>query len=189
MRTSPEITILLRQVRSGETKARERLFEELVRELRASAAAMMRHERSDHSLQTTALINEACLRLLDDDVINRAVNRRYLFAIANQAMRRVLVDHARARAAAKRGGSRRRETLDVVLEHLETQMNADYEDLDRAITLLGNESPRQRDVVEHRFLAGLSVAETASLLQISERTVEREWRLARAKLYQLLHEP
>jgi RNA polymerase sigma factor (TIGR02999 family) len=143
----------------------------------------MKKERVDHTLQPTALINAACMQLLDQKVIENAGNRRYLFAAANQAMRQILVDHARKRNAAKRGGDWQRGSLDVVLDNFEAQSGFPFEELDAALLALEQDSPRQREVVEHRFFGGLSVAETAALLDVSEGTVERDWRLARIKLY------
>lgn len=146
----------------------------------------MKREAGDHTLQATALINEACLRLLNSDTFDHAEDRRYLIGAANQAMRRILIDHARARTAAKRGGIQRKESMDDVIAHLESKAAADYEVLHAALNQLEKDSPRQREIVEHRFLAELTVPETAALMEMSERTIEREWRLARAKLYCLI---
>jgi RNA polymerase sigma factor (TIGR02999 family) len=183
-----EITLLLEKIRAGDATARDDLFTSLVAELRDTAAGLMKQEAIDHSLQATALINEACVRLLKDEVVKDAANRRHLFGAANRAMRRVLIDHARARAAQKRGGAHQRVQLDALLDQIEARSGVSIEALDAAIERLGEQSARQREIVEHRFLAGLSVPETAALLDVSERTVEREWRLARAKLHQFLQD-
>lgn len=181
-----EVTLLLNNARAGDLDSADRLFQLLAADLRRSANNMMKRERVDHTLQPTALINAACVRLLDQKVIENAEGRRYLFAAANQAMRQILVDHSRKRNTAKRGGDWTRGSLDVVLDNFETESGFPFEELDAALTSLEEDSPRQREVVEHRFLAGLSVAETATLLKVSEGTVERDWRLARVKLYAAL---
>jgi len=181
--SSGEVTLLLTNAQEGDGESAERLFQILAADLRSSANNMMKLERADHTLQPTALINEACVRLLDQQVIRNAANRRYLFAAANQAMRQILVDHSRKRNAAKRGGDWTRGSLDIVLDNFESQSGFPFEELDAALSALEEDAPRQREVVEHRFFGGLTVAETAALLEVSEGTVERDWRLARVKLY------
>ncbi len=178
--------MLLQRVKAGDQTAKEELFTELQSELRGMAAALMSRERADHTLQATALVNEACLRLLDSDAANNASDRRYFFGMANRAMRQILVDHARARRATKRGGEFERGSLDVVLDNFEAANRCDFVDLEASLETLGKESPRQREVVELRFFSGLSIPEVAEVLDVSEGTVERDWRLARAKLYQSL---
>ena len=181
-----EVSILLQRVKTGDESARDRLFIELQSELRDMAAALMRRERPDHTLQATALVNEACVRLLDSDAIASASDRRYFFGMANRAMRQILVDHARQRQTAKRGGDYQRGSLDIVLENFETSNGCNFEDLESSLDKLEQDSPRQREVVELRFFSGLSIPEVAEVLNVSEGTVERDWRLARAKLYQEL---
>ncbi|WP_436714543.1 sigma-70 family RNA polymerase sigma factor [Roseiconus lacunae] len=189
MSQSPQdVSMLLRELGSGNESVREQLFEQLQSELRQMASALMRRERADHTLQATALVNEACVRLLDSDAIGNATDRRYFFAAANRAMRQILIDHARKRNAAKRGGDYERGSLDVVLDNFETSNGCNFEDLNASLDVLEKESPRQREVVELRFFSGLSIPETAEVLGVSEGTVERDWRLARAKLYQFLKE-
>ena len=178
--------MLLQQVKDGDDSARDRLFNELQTELRGMASAMMRRERPDHTLQATALVNEACLRLLDSDAIQNASDRRYFFGMANRAMRQILVEHARKRNTTKRGGDYERGSLDIVLEQFESSNGCRFEDLESSLEALEKDSPRQREVVELRFFSGLSVPEVAEVLEISVGTVERDWRLARAKLYQQL---
>ncbi len=180
--------MLLRELGRGNDSVKEQLFEQLQSELKQMASALMNRERSDHTLQATALVNEACLRLLDSDAIGKATDRRYFFASANRAMRQILVDHARKRNATKRGGQYERGSLDVVLENFETSNGCRFEDLEAALETLGEESPRQREVVELRFFSGLSIPETAEVLDVSEGTVERDWRMARAKLYHQLRD-
>lgn len=181
-----DVSILLRRVKSGDESAKEELFTELQSELRGMAAALMSRERPDHTLQATALVNEACLRLLDSDAAGNASDRRYFFGMANRAMRQILVDHARARKTTKRGGEFTKGSLDVVLDNFEASNGCNFVDLEASLNALGAESPRQREVVELRFFSGLSIPEVAEVLEVSEGTVERDWRLARAKLYQSL---
>jgi len=185
---SHDVSILLQQVKKGDDSARDRLFIELQSELRDMASALMRRERPDHTLQATALVNEACIRLLDSDAIANASDRRYFFGMANRAMRQILVDHARRRQTSKRGGDYQRGSLDIVLDNFETSNGCNFEDLESSLENLEQESPRQREVVELRFFSGLSIPEVAEVLDVSVGTVERDWRLARAKLYQQLRE-
>lgn len=183
-----EVSILLQQVQGGDESAKERLFAELQSELRGMAAGMMNRERPDHTLQATALVNEACIRLLDSDAVENATDRRYFFGMANRAMRQILVDHARRRSTNKRGGDYQRGSLDVMLENFESSNRCRFEDLEDSLEQLEKESPRQREVVELRFFSGLSVPEVAEVLEISVGSVERDWRLARAKLFQQLRD-
>jgi len=183
-----DVSMMLRELGRGNDSVKEQLFQTLQTELRQMASALMRRERADHTLQATALVNEACLRLLDSDAIENATDRRYFFAAANRAMRQILVDHARRRNATKRGGEYERGSLDVVLENFEHSNGCNFIDLEASLEALEKDSPRQREVVELRFFSGLSIPETAEVLGVSEGTVERDWRLARAKLYQQLRE-
>jgi RNA polymerase sigma factor (TIGR02999 family) len=176
-----DLTALLAEARSGDTKARERLTRAVYGELRRLAGSLMRRERPDHTLQPSALVNEAMMRLFEGEVLDRAADRRYLFAAAAQAMRQVLVDHARRRDAAKRDGGRRRVPLDQVLQYLEDRrldVVALHEALDRLMAL----DERQGLVVSLRFFAGLSVPEVAGVLDVSVGTIEGDWRIARAWL-------
>lgn len=186
--TDPEsdVSILLQQVKEGDDAARERLFATLQGELRGMAEGLMRRERPDHTLQATALVNEACLKLLDSDAFRDASNRRYMFGMANRAMRQILVDHARKRNTEKRGGGYERASLDIVLENFESNNRCRFVDLEAALESLEASSPRQREVVELRFFSGLSIEDVADVLEVSVGTIERDWRLARAKLFQLL---
>ena len=183
-----DVSMMLRELGRGNDSVKEQLFEQLQNELRQMASNLMRRERADHTLQATALVNEACIRLLDSDAIGNATDRRYFFAAANRAMRQILVDHARRRGATKRGGEYERGSLDIVLENFETNNGCNFIDLEASLEALEKDSPRQREVVELRFFSGLSIPETAEVLGVSEGTVERDWRLARAKLYQQLRE-
>jgi RNA polymerase sigma factor (TIGR02999 family) len=176
-----QLTALLESARAGEPEARERLVRAIYGELRKIASDLMRRERPDHTLQPSALVNEAMLKLFESDALTLAPNRRYLFAAATQAMRRALVDHARKRDAGKRGGEHRQVPLDAVLSYFE-EKRLDILALDEAIERLLAMSERQGLVVTLRFFAGLSVSEVAESLEVSVATVEGDWRAARAWL-------
>jgi len=179
-----EVTRLLRAWGSGDEGALEDLFPLLYDELRALAAAQLRGERVDHTLQPTALVHEAFLRLLPRK--SASVEDRVQFmAVASQAIRRVLVDHGRARSAAKRGGDRVRVTLTGEISS-ESELDIDILDLDRGLKRLGRADPLDQKVVELRFFGGLSDAEVAGALGISERTVRRRWVYSRAWLFREL---
>lgn len=182
-----DVTVLLNRIQNGDDEAKECLFRELQRELQDYASKLMRQERVDHTLNSTALINEACVRILEQDVLVSVNNRRHLFGVASEVMRRILVEHARVRSAQKRGGNAQRHPLDVVIDNFESNQSATFLELDEALTSLGKDSQRQLQVVELRFFSGLTIAETAEVLGYSSKTIEAEWRLARAKLYRALH--
>ncbi|TWT93287.1 ECF-type sigma factor [Stieleria varia] len=183
-----EVSMLLQQLKDGDESVKEQLFVGLQDELRQMAAALMRRERADHTLQATALVNEACLKLLDSSAIGNATDRRYFFGMANRAMRQILVDHARKRQTNKRGGDYQRGSLDIVLDNFEASNGCRFIELEASLDELEKSSPRQREVVELRFFSGLSIPEVAEVLGVSEGTVERDWRMARAKLYQQLRD-
>jgi RNA polymerase sigma factor (TIGR02999 family) len=173
-----EVTRLLQ---SGE---RDALLALVYGELRAIAAARMALERREHTLQATALVHEAYLRLVDQDGTTWE-RRAHFFATASEAMRRILVDHARKGGTAKRGGGARRVTLGAA----DAPVELDFEQaavLDDALEVLEREDERAAAVTRLRFLAGLSVEETAQALSISVRSVRREWTFARARLFELL---
>ncbi len=178
--SGPEsVTRLLQQWTDGDRAARDRLIAVVYDELRHLARRYMRKEPAGHTLQTTALVNEAYLRLADQDTPWR--NRAHFFAIAAQLMRRILVDRARARGSAKRGGKHDRTTLSNVAEVTDDR-GIDLLVLDQALTALAALDPRQATVVELRFFGGLTIRETAEVLGVSHTIVEREWSLARAWL-------
>ncbi len=164
----------------------ERILPLVYDELRALARAHLRHERPDHTLQATALVHEAYLRLLGGEHPPWN-NRRHFFHAAGEAVRRILIEHARKRGRVKRGGKRVR----VELRDANLATEQDLEELlalDDAFRRLEQQDPRAADVVRLRFFAGLSVEETAKALELSERTVKREWAFARAYLYAALRE-
>ncbi len=177
-----ELTEVLHEARAGNSDAKDRLFRTVYGELRGIADRMMRRERPDHTLQPSALVNEALIRLFEGDALTRANDRGYLFAAAAQAMRQVLVDHARARNAAKRAGNRDRVPLDDALAYFEEQ-KLDVVALNDALDRLMALDERQGLIVALRFFAGLSVPEVAQVLDVSVGTVEGDWRIARAWLH------
>jgi RNA polymerase sigma factor (TIGR02999 family) len=176
-----EVTTVLEEIRAGNPDALNKLARLVYDELRRIAAGLMRQERTDHTLQPTALVNEAMLRLLSREGLEAVQNRKYFFGAAARAMRQVLVDHARSRAADKRGGGRALDTLDEVLAVFERQ-NLDLLALNEALDELARLSARQSQVVTLRFFGGLTVPEVAEQLDVSVATVESDFRLARAFL-------
>jgi len=173
-----EVTRLLHELSGGDESAMARLIPLIYDELHAIAAREMRRERPDHTLQPTALVHEVFLRLADKPDLSWE-SRAHFLNIAAQAMRRILVEHARRRKADKRGGGAERVTLDEEFQ-APGQGAPDLVDLDEALQRLSAIDPRKGRVVELRFFAGLSVEETARLLAISEATVKREWQFAKA---------
>jgi RNA polymerase sigma factor (TIGR02999 family) len=176
-----DLTAILNEARAGGPDARERLVGAIYDELRHTAGGLMRRERPGHTLQPTALVHEALLRLLDSDALADVPNRRYLFAAAAQAMRQVLVEHARRRRARKRDGNRVRVPLDQVLAGFEEQ-GLDVIALHEALERLARDYPRPAQVVTLRFFGGLSVPEVAEIFAVSDTTIESDWRFARAWL-------
>jgi RNA polymerase sigma factor (TIGR02999 family) len=178
-----QITRLLLAWRNGEPRALEDLMPLVHRELKRIARNFMRRQRPGNTLQTTALVNEAFVRLVDSDKVNWQ-DRSHFFAISAQLMRRVLVDAARRRNSEKRGGDRVRVTLADDVKSAEDQ--ADVVAIDEALTRLAALNARQSRIVELRYFAGLTEEEIAETLEISTRTVRRDWNLARAWLYREL---
>ena len=165
--------------------ARERAMALVYRDLRRRAAAHLRRERADHTLQPTALVNEAYLRLVDQ---RRAIwqNRSQFLAIASQMMRRILVDRARARLAVKRSGQWARVTLDAAAEVATLSHPIDVLDLDVALERLAAFDARKSRIAELKFFGGLSLDEMGQVLEVSPKTVERDWQAARAWLFKTL---
>lgn len=185
-RTPPqhEITQLLAKWREGNQSALDELYPLVYDELHRLARRYMSRERKGHTLQTTALINEAYVRLVDQKNVPWA-NRSHFFAISAQIMRRILIDHARRHQYAKRGGGARQ----VSLEEAATVVPDQSEELlrlDEALKSLAEMDPRRSQVVELRYFGGLNNEEIAGVLHISENTVTRDWNMARAWLYQQL---
>jgi RNA polymerase sigma factor (TIGR02999 family) len=178
-----EVTMLLRSWTAGDKTALDRLLPVVYRELRRVAAAQFRRERTSHTLQTTALVHEAYLRLVGQTSVD-CQTRVHFFGIAANLMRQILVNHAKRRGAAKRGGGNQ-VTLDEWAASTQ-QPELDLLALDQALDKLAQVDPRQTRIVELRFFGGLSGEEIAELLGVSVTTVEREWRTAKAFLYKEL---
>jgi RNA polymerase sigma factor (TIGR02999 family) len=182
-----DITQLLLAWGKGDQNAFDALVPLVYDELRKLARNYMRGQPAGHTLQTTALVNEAYLRLIDSSRVNWQ-NRTHFFAVSAQLMRRVLVDFARAKASQKRGGERIQITLDEKIEAASGE-NTDLVALDEALQELAKLNARQSQIVELRYFGGLSEEEIAETLKISTRTVRRDWSIARAWLYRKLSEP
>jgi RNA polymerase sigma factor (TIGR02999 family) len=176
-----KITQLLIAWREGDKQALDKLIPIVYEELYRLAKFYMRQERPDHTLQATALVNEAYLRLTNYKRMQWQ-DRAHFFRVAAQVMRRILVDQARRRRYGKRGGGAQKVSLDetaLVTKEGSTDLIA----LDKALTKLASVAPRQAQIVELRYFGGLSVQETAAVIGVSEITVMREWRSAKAKLH------
>jgi len=176
-----EVTGLLLDWGKGDKAALDKLMPLVYEELRRLAHYHMGRERPGHTLQTTALVNEAYLRLVDQRDVQWQ-NRAHFFGIASQMMRRILVDHARSRRYAKRGGGARQVSLDEAAT-LSLERAADVIALDDALTALADIDQRKTNIVEMRFFGGLSIEETAEVLGVSPGTVMRDWTLAKAWLH------
>jgi RNA polymerase sigma factor (TIGR02999 family) len=185
-RRDGEITRLLSAFRNGEPEAEARLMDLTYHELRKIAAGHMRRERSARSLQTTDLVHEAYLRLVDQ-AGTPLRDRSHFFQVAAHVMRQILIDRARKRKAGKRGGGVPALSLDKALDIAEAQ-SGDLLVLEDALSRLEKLDSRQCQVVEMRFFAGMSEEEIAQVLEVSARTVNREWRMARAWLYKEVYE-
>lgn len=179
-----EITQLLAEWSDGNQSALDELYPLVYEELHRLARRYMSRERKGHTLQTTALINEAYVRLVDQRNVHWA-NRSHFFAISAQIMRRILIDHARRHAYAKRGGGAQQVSLEEVAI-VANEKSAEIIRLDEALTTLAKMDPRRCHVVELRYFGGLSNEEIAGVLKVSENTVTRDWNLARAWLHQQL---
>ncbi len=181
---SSPVTQLLVRWRDGDREALEALMPLVYDELRRLAHHYLRQERSDHTLQSTALVHEAYLRLAGQNP-PQWQNRAHFFGIAAHIMRQILVEYARGRSAAKRGGIACRLTLDDAVA-LPQQADVDVVELDRALTGLAKLDAQQSRIVELRFFAGLTIEDTSEVLGISPATVKRDWVTARAWLYRAM---
>ena len=180
-----EVTQLLVQWSSGDKAALDKLMPLVYDELRRLAHRYLSRERPDHTLQTTALVNEAYLRLVDRKNVHWQ-NRAHFFAISAQLMRCILVDHARSHAYAKRGGGARKIPLDEAMVFSQERA-AEVVAIDDALKGLAALDPQQSRIVELRFFGGLTIEETAEVLHLSPATIKREWATARAWLYHELN--
>jgi RNA polymerase sigma factor (TIGR02999 family) len=176
-----EVTKILADMRNGRRDAWERLLPIVYTELRQIASHSLRNERKDHTLQATALVHEAYLRLVGQKQVHWR-DRAHFIAAASQTIRRVLVDHARSRLRRKRSGRLARIQLDDTVAVLPVR-DIDLVALDEAMARLAERSPRQASVVEMRFFGGASVEETAEVFGVSTRSIERDWKFARAWLF------
>ena len=184
--SSPELTQLLADWAKGDRSALDRLFPLVHSELRRIAQRQMSQERPGHTLQATALVNEAYLKLAGQQGFDWQ-NRAHFFAVCAQVMRHILIDHARAHARDKRGGGLARVSLNDALVVAEDQAEH-FIALDDALRVLERLDPQKGKIVEMRYFGGLSVEETAEVLNVSPRTVRREWQRAKVWLYRMMTE-
>jgi RNA polymerase sigma factor (TIGR02999 family) len=181
---SGRVTQLLGELSAGNREASDELIGLIYAELKRLAGGQLRRERPGHTLQATALVHEAYLKLVDQRDVNWK-NRAHFFGVASQVMRRILLDYAKSQRRAKRGGDAQRISLDEALL-VSDDRAAELIQIDEALTRLGAFDPRQAKVVEMRFFGGLSVEETSEALGVSAPTVKREWAMARAWLHREL---
>jgi RNA polymerase sigma factor (TIGR02999 family) len=185
MDSASGVSHILDALKQGDPDASSKLISLVYRELHAIAAAMMARERPGQTLQATALVHEAYLRLFGDGT-PQWENRRHFFAAAAEAMRRILVENARRKGRLKRGGEFRRVELDGAAEPISAGRGEDLLDLDEALAVLAAEAPEKAELVKLRYFAGLSADEAARCLGISKATADRHWAFARAWLYERL---
>jgi RNA polymerase sigma factor (TIGR02999 family) len=176
-----DVTRLLIRLTEGDRAVLDDLLPLVYGELRRVAAGYLRRENSGHTLQPTALVNEAYIRLVDQTQV-RWQNRAHFLGVAAQMMRRILVDHARGRQAEKRGGDYQKLSLDENID-VSGDRSAELVALDEALDRLAELDPQKSRIVELRFFGGLSVEETAEVIGVSAPTVKRQWRMAKAWLY------
>jgi RNA polymerase sigma-70 factor, ECF subfamily len=181
-----DVTLLLSALTRGDAGAESKLIPVVYEELRRLAGSYMRRERVDHTLQATALVHEAYLKLVEQRSVNWQ-SRAHFFGVAAQLMRRILIDHARGHTRQKRGGEQQKISLDEAFVFSEQQAD-ELLAVDDSLNLLAKIDPRQAKVVEMRFFGGLSVEEAAEALGISPKTVKRDWSVAKAWLYADLKE-
>ena len=175
-----DVTQLLRELSGGDRAALDKLLPLVYKELRHLAQGYLRRERSDHTLQPTALVHEAYLRLVDQNVAWQ--NRAHFFGVAAETMRRILIDHARSHQARKRGSGDIKLSLDEGI-NISDERARDLIALDDALKALARLDPQKSRIVELRFFGGLSIEETAEVLGVGTATVIRQWRTAKAWLY------
>ncbi|MEW4453252.1 sigma-70 family RNA polymerase sigma factor [Bremerella sp. JC817] len=178
---SDDVESLLASLSEGNQDAAEKLLPVLYQELKGIASQHMRNERADHTLQATALVHEAFLKLVDQNRVQWK-GKAHFCAVASNIMRRILVDHARTKNAAKRGKGAQRITLEEGLVAGDPQGNVDLVELDELLTELAKLNPRHAKIIEMRYFAGMTVEETAAALDVSVSTVKGDWRLAKAWL-------
>lgn len=182
---SQDVTLLLNQSADGDEVSMERLFPIVYDELRGIASNFLKKERSNHTLQPTALVHEAYLRLVKWETVSWQ-NRAHFFSVAAKVMRNILVDSARQKKAEIRGGQFEQITLDEKIGFFNSP-EIDLVDLDDALKELASLNERQSKIVELRFFGGLTIEETAFTLQVSDMTVKRDWNFSKAWLYEKLN--
>lgn len=176
-----EVTLILQNAVSGDSRAADRLLPLIYDELRELAQRQLRRESPAHTLQPTALVHEAYLHLVDQSKASFN-DRHHFFAVAATAMRRILIDHARSRGRVKRGGGQRRVELDAAVDAVAAS-GVDLQELDAAMLKLGEVDARKAKLVELRFFGGLTIEEAAKVLEISPATAKRDWVVAKGFLY------
>lgn len=181
MPLSQQLTRWLNDWRNGDDRARDELFAAVHPQLRQIAARFLQRERADHTLEPNALVNELCVRMMGGEPLTFN-DRAHFFAVAAQTMRRILIDHARARVAAKRGGEQWRVSMSAVEGFNPVRQSEDLLVLDDILSKLEKADPRAARVVELRFFGGLTEDEVAEVLGVSTITVKRDWKAARAWL-------
>lgn len=177
MNSSDEVTALLGEMSAGDESVADKLLAVVYDDLRRLARGYFNNERQEHTLQATALVHEAYIRLVNWENVSWQ-NRAHFFAVAAEVMRRILVDHARAKSAAKRDGGQKILLDDAI--SLQSEKEISITRLEEALQALEKIDPRQAKIVELRFFGGLSIEETAYVLKVSETTVKREWTFAKA---------
>ena len=183
--TDDDVTRLLGEASRGQRDALDRLYPLVYDELKRLAQSRLEHERPDHTLQATALVHEAYIKMIDQTRVEWQ-NRSHFFAIAAQAIRRILVDYARHRGRQKRGGGAKKLSIDDIMNLPDQAPSTDLVALDEAIARLAQDDPDKAKVVEMRFFGGLTTDETAAVMGVSSRTIERHWEYSRAWLYRAL---
>lgn len=187
-RNDQSVTLFLQAAGDGQSEAAASLFNLTYAELHRVARKMISSQAADHTLQATALLNEAAMRLIKSDRFDSFENRRHFYAAVARAMRCVLVDHARRRQARRRGGDRMRVDLENALRKVESDNRVKILDLDEALNELSKYSEQHVDLVQCRFFLGMTVEEVAAQRGVSRSTIERDWRFVRAWLADYLEE-
>jgi RNA polymerase sigma factor (TIGR02999 family) len=177
-----DLTGLLRRIQAGDADAEQQLVAHLYQDLRAIAAHRMRRERPEHTWQPTVLVHEAFMRLRADGTLAAAPDRTFLLKAASKAMQQLLVDHHRHRSSQKRGGRLQKHSLDIALDHLAHADELPFIELQNELKQLDRVDERAGMVVQFRFFLGMSLEEVGEALNISQKTVERDWKFARAWL-------
>jgi RNA polymerase sigma factor (TIGR02999 family) len=177
-----DLTDLLRRIQTGDADAEQQLVALLYQDLRVIAAHRMRRERPEHTWQPTALVHEAFMRLRADGTLASASDRTFLLKAASKAMHQLLVDHHRHRSFQKRGGRRQKHSLDIALDHLAHADELPFLELHDELRQLERVDERAGMVVHFRFFLGMSLEEVGEALNLSQKTVERDWKFARAWL-------